>query len=422
MGASGTFLLAGCVGDGDETSDNGDETIRIGVSIPQSGNDSRTVEGERLRDGYELAVQNINNGSGAITAEAWSDISGSGGILDRDVELVFEDTGGTESGASDAASTLASDGVDMLTGGAEHAEGVAHQSVAADEELIYMGGFVPSNAVGGESCTQYAFNEMFNPAIATNSLASVLADELGQDEIVNFMQLYLDNEFGDSFSRQFESSLEDVGPEWSMIRRDSASTGRRSYQDAINGVLETGPDMVVLNFYGRDGVNALRDFEELAGEDVTIVVPIIGPQMAEGAGSALEDVYGTTHWLSGLSGFSDSFEAAWDSDRSTENPSQMAHLAYVQVCQWAAAVERAGATDAGGVISELEGREYDLGLGAEFIRQCDHQAMRYAPVVRGFSDSQQSPGSYYELAASIPDAAGNPPYSCNGSPAWNCDL
>ena len=431
-GATGTLALAGCVGNGDDDGEDdeqsGDDRIRIGVSLPESG--SRSEEGTRLLDGYELAVEHLNDGTGAITSPPWEDISDDGGLLGQTVEIVVEDTGGTGSGATEAATQLLQEDIDMLTGGVSGVEGAAHQEVLADsdEPVMYMGGFTPTDDVGGQLCHPYAFNEMYNATIAARSLGSVLGDELGTDRAVDFVQLALDDEFGQEFSQAMSNELSNVGREWFELTTTSVGAGV-NYEGDLADLLGRRPDLIVLNVYGIDGERALRNLEtvleedaDLEREDITVATPIISPEMAENAGTALEDVYGTVHWLPGLgSDFSDALEESWDGERTTDEPSQFAHLAYVQVAQYAAAVERAGSTDPDDVAAELNGQTYTVGMGEQELREADGQAMRYAPVVRGRDVQAQAPGSYYELVASVPDAVENPPYAVEESPAAVCD-
>lgn len=436
LGTGGTLGLSGCLGDTDgdgedDDADDGaldeDDAVRVGVSLPESG--GRTIEGARLRDGYELAVTHLNDGTGPITDSPWDDVSADGGLLGRQVELVFTDNNGTENGARTAAETLIeSENVDMFTGGASAAAGIAHQEVADENGVLYMGGFTPTDEVGGRACTPYAFNEMYNQTIAAESLGAVLGTELGVDSAIDFAQLTLDDDFGQRFERAMSSKLETVGSEWFELTTTSASSGV-SYESDLQELLDRRPDLLVLNVYGRDGERALRNLESVieADEDVsrtelTVVVPLLGPEMTENAGSALEDVYGTVHWLPGLGDHvSAGLEDAWDGDRETDVPSQFAHLAYVQVAQYAAAVERAGTLDAADVAAELSEYTYDLGMGEQQLRECDGQAMRYAPVVQGRPHADQQPGRYYELVSSVPDATANPPYSCDDNPAVLCE-
>ena len=428
MGAAGALTLAGCVGDDDDDDDDdeelADDDLTIGVAIPQDS--GRTSEGQQLLDGYELASDHIDDGSGAITVEPWEDISEDGDVLGGELELLVEDTGGTATAATTAAESLVDQGADMLTGGASHEEGIAIQEVADDEGVIYMGGYVTADEVGGENCSQYAFHEMYNVEIAVESLAEEIIDELGAGSSITFTQLYTSDPYGESFASAFERRLEAVGG-WFQPDSNEVSSGD-TYESTIASELDAGRELIVLNLYGRDGARGVRDFanaieanDDVDHDDVLAVVPILDPQTAADAGGALEDVLGTVHWLPGLGGpFSTAFEDEWDG--STGNPTQFAHLAYTQLCQYVAAVERAGSKEAGDVIAELEGREYDVGTGQQLLRECDHQAMRHAPVVRGVSEARRAPGNYYELVRAPDDGAVNPPYGCEEGPAFNCDL
>lgn len=420
LGTASALSLAGCVGgSGDDGEDELDEGgILVGVSVPDD--DGRTREAQRLRDGYELAVEHLNSATGAITQAPWDNLSAGSDVLGGEIELVVEDTGGTGTGARTSAQTLVEAGVDVLTGGVSREEGLAIQDVATEEEVVYMGGFVPTDEVGGEQCSRYAFHEMYNVEIAVESLARQLVDEIGPGSSATFAQLYPETAVGEAFSRAFESRLGAEG--WFQPRRVGTPEGR-SYEGEIRTELDAGRDLLVLNYYGLDGLTALRDFESAVDpdDDVVVAVPILGPRMTESGGSALEDVFGTVHWLPGLGGsFSNAFEDSWDG--STDAPTQFAHLAYVQLCQYVAAAVRAGSLDSADVIDELEGYEYDTGTGRHRLRECDHQAMRYAPVVQGRNEVLQQSGRYYELVASVEDGADNPPYGCDGGPAWSCSL
>jgi ABC-type branched-subunit amino acid transport system substrate-binding protein len=449
VGATGALVLAGCIGGGGDGNGNGnesedanggttgngdDDTVQIGISIPRSG--GRNNEGEQMLQGYELAVHHINEGAAGATVEPFAEIGEDGGLLGRQLETVVADTESTGSGARESAGTLADDGVTMFTGGASADEGLAHQEVASDRELLYMGGFTPSAAVSGEGCTRYAFNEMYNAKMAADSLAPIVAQEMRDAETVNFAQLYPDNEFGDEFSAEIRDRFESIGDSWFHQRRESTREGERSYAADIETVVSGDPNLIVLNYYGLDAASALRELDEVVGPDVAVVVPLINRELARTAGSALEGVIGTVHWppepreeegwaLRVSHPFRDTFLANWDDvEGELDVPSPVSHLAYVQTCQYAAAVARAGTFDVDAVIGELEDHTYGYGMGDQTLRACDHQAMRTVPVVIGLPASEHQPGNFYQLSdlqASL-GIGGSEPYPCDQSPAADCSL
>lgn len=427
VGATGAVGLAGC-GNGEDGSDgtatDGEEdgAVRIGVAVPQSG--AYGNEGEELEAGYLLAIRHINDDSGAIDTAPFEALSG--GVLGENIELTIEDTESSGEGARRAAETVITEGdVDVLVGGVSREEAVALQEVAAGEELVYMGGYTPTSAMGGEHCSRYGFNEMHNPPMMANALRNPVAGALGPDNEINFAQMHPDNEIGEEFANAFDR-LAEIGESWFHQDRGNVATrvGAQSYDDAAQTLASVGPDMVILNYYGLDAANALRSAVEQFDDSVEIVVPLMNQVFARNAGSAIEGILGTTHWVPAVGGsFSDTLVDSWgefaDENSSREAlPSATAHVAYVQLAQWAAAAERAGNVASDDVIGELEDHSYDVGLGTSTLRSCDHQAQRDVPVVRGLSQSQQSEGNYYELE----EVANNVGYGCDEGPAADCSL
>lgn len=451
VGAAGALVLAGCAGgDGGGNGGNGDEngndngttdtpdgnTVRVGISIPESG--PRNNEGEQMLAGYELAATHINEGTGGVTVEPFADIGEEGGLLGREVELVVADTESTGSGARESAQTLIDeDGVSMFTGGASADEGIAHQEVAGDREVVYMGGFTPGMDLGGEACTRLAFNEMYNPKMAADSLAPIVGRGVGINSNVTFSQLYPATDLGNEFFQQIGDRFNTLSPSWTQARGVETREGERSYTSSIEEVLTDDPDLLFLDYYGLSAANALRDLNEIDPQDLTVVVPIFNRQFARTAGEAIEGVFGTVHWPSQpqseggfASGrtqhpFQRTFLDTWaQSDSDISVPSPVSHLAYVQLCQWAAAVERAGSFDAAPVVNALENHTYDYGRGEQTLRQCDHQAVRVVPIVRGLPASEHEPGNYYELSevqASTRFTV-SAAYSCDEAPAADCSF
>ena len=424
LGAAGAVSVAGCgVLDGDD--DEGEsteqaETVTIGISIPREGR--WQDEGEQLHDGYLLAAEHINDASGLVTAGDGYEppFAESGeGLLGQTVELDVRDTGSTEDGARSSAEALVSEDVVMFAGGGSAGEGMGHQAVASEAETVYMGGFTPTNQVGGEACSGYGFNEIHNSRMAADALGAVVSEALGGETDIAFAQLYPDNDIGNEMASVVQSRFETVG--WTQNVTDSTRVGARSYSGVIADVLETGPDMLVLNYTGLAGASALRDLHDVVGEEdeLTVLVPMMNRELLRSARAGLEGVFGTVPWTPALNDpFSEQFLEHWEStETEMDVPSGLSHLAYVQLYQYGAAVERAGTFEPAEVIAELEGSEYDVGLGAAEMRACDHQSTRQVPVVRGLPEPQQEPGSYTELVDLV-DAS----YPCEESPAADCEL
>lgn len=431
VGTAGAVSVAGCgvlSGDSDEESER--ETV-IGIGLPDDGRWEN--EGKLLEAGYLLATQHINEGAGPVVGDGeYEPPLGEldGGLLGETVELEVRNTASTEERARQSASELAGEGVIALAGGASPAEGLGMQGVASEEETIYMGGFTPTTEMGGGACSRYGFNGVQNSRLAADALGTVVPEQL-PDEQSTFAQVYPESEFGEELLEAAEDGLSSD----SRLRENrsfATQVGAGSYTETLERVLETRVSVIVLNFTGLNGAIALQDLADLAAKreesNIQAIVPMMTRELLRNAGDSLvidgNPVIGTVPWTHTLDDpFTNRFLESWqDADLSIdlsvpEMPSALSHLAYVQLYQYAAAVERAGSTDPGAVIDELEGQQYNVGPGSAELRACDHQAIQPVPVVRGLPEIQQDPGEYTELVE-VADVS----YSCDESPASDCEL
>jgi ABC-type branched-subunit amino acid transport system substrate-binding protein len=293
-----------------------------------------------------------------------------------------------------------------------------------------MGGFTPTNEMGGEACSQYGFNPVQNSRLAADALGSVIPAQIPEQQRT-FGQVYPNNDFGEELLETVEGRLSG-NTDFRENRSFGTQVGAGSYAETLKNVLDTQVSVVVLNYTGLNGAIALQDLADLAAareeSNIQAIVPIMTRELLRNAGDALvidgNPVLGTVPWSHNLDDpFTNRFLDSWEqADISTdlsvsEVPSALTHLAYVQLYQYAAAVERAGSTDPSAVSSALEGQEYNVGPGPAEMRACDHQAIQPVPVVRGLPEIQQSPGNYTELVE-VADVS----YGCDEGPAQNCSL
>lgn len=433
-GAAGVAGLAGCLPDGDgggATPTPGGstayanypvrgDTVRIGVSVPETG--VYQGEGQQLTAGYELAAMNINQSQGYVNNEHFAVLEGSEGIRGKTVELVVDDTGSSADQARESARNLIDEeDAIVLAGGASSDEAIAHQQVARDRGVVHMIGFAPGNSIGGRNCAITGFQEMFNAREAAQALRPVLVSEHGEE--VDFAQVRPNSDVGETFAVSIRQEM--LGAGWNQLAVETTRVGTQNFEGPIAAARDQEPEVLVLNYYGLDGAFALRQAARVTeGEDIDVVVPLYNRPMARNAGGAMEGVLGTIHWESNiLERYSRMFTQAWTrayggDDRKATHPSGLAHLAYSQLFQYAAAVERAGSFEPPAVVDELEGYAYDLGMGAEEMRGCDHTADRPVPIVRGLAAENQYWGKYYEIEDIITDVG----YGCEEAPATRCEL
>jgi ABC-type branched-subunit amino acid transport system substrate-binding protein len=392
------------------------DTATFGFNVPQSG--PYASEGQDELRAYELAVQHLNNGGGWVDSQ-FDDLSGDG-VLDFTIDYVDGDTATDADTARQSASRMIQrDNAVMISGGSSSAVAIAVQGLCQNENVPFMACLTHSNDTTGKDAARYGFREVFNAYMTGQALAPVVREEYGSD--LSFYQLYADYSWGQTQQASMEQFMTDVAG-WSQIDSVATPLGTTDFSNYLSGAQSESPDVLILNHYGLDGANSVQQAVDAGlDEEMEIMVPLYNRPMAQAAGGAIEDVFGTVAWTAQIDNtpsneFTQVFQNEYD-----RIPSGPAQLAYAQTLQYAAAAERAGTFYPPEVIKQLEGYEYDnIGMGQELMRACDHQAQRDVPVVRGLPESEQSEGSFYEVVTvTSRDDVG---YACDAGPAAEAEL
>lgn len=390
------------------------DIVTFGFNVPRSGEYSQ--EGEDELRAYKLAVKHLNEGGGWV--DRFEDLTGNG-LLGKEVDYEIGNTETNASTADESARRLINEEeVIMFSGGSSSATAIAQQKVAQEEKVIYMCALTHSNDTTGADCVRYGFREVFNAYMSGQALAPIVTDDYGDD--LEFYQLYADYSWGQTQQASMKSAFEDEG--WSQIDSVPTPLGTKDYTAYLEDARESGAGVLFLNHYGLDGANSLTQAVEMGlDEEMELVVPLYNRPMAQAASGAIDGVYGTIAWDAQIeSPLSNAFTAAFRDEYNGRIPSGTAHLAYAQTLQYAAAVERAETFYPPAVIRELEGHTYDIGLGEETMRACDHQAQRPVPVVKGLPESEQELGVFYEIEELVP--SDEVTYDCYSGPAADCRL
>ncbi|WP_459887011.1 ABC transporter substrate-binding protein [Halostagnicola bangensis] len=418
VGTAGIVGMAGCLGDEDPSLGNyppeGD-TVTFGLNAPQSG--ILAPDGVVQFDAFEMALDHLNEGGGWV--DMWDGLSGDG-VLDYEVEGTTADSAGDgEASRENIQRMIEQDNIQMWTGGVSSGVAETLQEVAQQERVPYMVNLSTSNLITGEHATRYSFRTAAPTYMLGAGVADVLPDELGDD--LDFYQIYLDYSFGITGRESMLENLEDAG--WTEVGAQSIPEGETDYNAHLNSAMDSDADVVILSTFGDALTNALSQASDMGLKDeMEIVVTTMSNFSLEPASAHIEGVYGTTDWNAERDDeYSQAFVEEYE-DRFDETPGFAAKLVYENVLLYAEAVERADTFNPPEVIRELEDYEYDhTGVGDAHLRECDHQAHRMVPVVRGLSEEEQEEtGLYVELVEEAPQDVTT--YGCDEGPAADVDL
>lgn len=371
--------------------------VVLGFNCPQTG--PYAEEGKDQLKAYELAVKHLNGegDGGMINTFKGSALKGNG-ILGKKVTFVTGDTQ-TKSDAARASATrmIERDGAIMISGGSSSGVAVAVQSLCQDTGIIFMAGLTHSNDTTGKDKKANGFRHFFNAYMSGVAIAPIIGEAYGKDR--RAYHLTADYTWGWTQEESIKAATEALG--WETVQAVRTPVGSADYSQYLTPVLNSGADVLILNHYGNDMVNSLRQAVQFGlrdkqanGKNFEIVVPLFSELMAQGAGDAIKGIYGTSNWDwkledEGTKAFTKSFGEAYGTP-----PSQAAQTGYAQALLYANACEIAGTFNPEGVVKALEGFEFDgLGNGPTLYRAEDHQCFKPVLVVQG----KESPTDKFDL-------------------------
>ncbi|HLT27856.1 MAG TPA: substrate-binding protein [Zeimonas sp.] len=363
------------------------KTVMLGFNVPQTG--PYADEGADQLRAMKLAAKHLNGegDGGAMATFKPSNLKGNG-ILGKKIEYVTGDTQ-TKADAARASAKrmIEKDGVIMFSGCSSSAVAVACQSLAQEMGVIYMVGLSHSNDTTMKDRRRYGFRHFFNAYMSGQALAPVLAKEYGKDR--RAYHLTADYTWGWTQEESLKDATEKIG--WQTVAAVRTPLGAGDFSQYITPAVNSGADVLILNHYGKDMVNSLRQAvqfglrdKQVNGKQFEIVVPLYSELMVQGAGEAAQGILGTANWHwelpdEGTKAFAKSYAKEYGFP-----PSQAAQTCYAQQMLYANAVETAGTFHPPEVIKALEGFKFDgLGMGATEYRKGDHQCFKDVLVVKG---------------------------------------
>jgi branched-chain amino acid transport system substrate-binding protein len=161
-----------------------------------------------------------------------------------------------------------------------------------------------------------------------------------------------------------------------VIGSSTTAFGASDFSNVMTEVRQAKPDVLILNLYGWDLVNALKSYAklELAKEKIGVGGMIGGEQIGRPLGYANNAGIWGLIWDPKVNTESSKLFIQGVIDKYQHTPTSRCYLGYAAMTQILEAIERAGKTDTAALVKALEGHEFDgLKEGKSYFRATDHQ-------------------------------------------------
>ena len=337
--------------------------IRIGVVTPISG--TYAGIGQQVTWGLDMAAAEIN---------------ANGGIMGRQIELVYEDSEANPAVAVQKAEKLyTSENVDFLTGTVNSGATLAVGQVAERAGKLLATTVSFSDAITGNKCSPNVFRVNARAGQQSAALAAWVKQEKPGAKI---FYLGPDYEMGRSTVAAFKENAELVGAE--SVGEVFAPLDSKDYSQYFGRVRSARPEVLYTSVAGNDTVRLFTQMKDFGVLDGLTVLGASGTVTGQNIGAIGDAAEGFITGV-GYSPLIDSpenkaFVEKFNAENGA-NPDLYGADSYGILFAYKAAVEAAGSTETDAVRAALEGLTWDTPQGPKTIRAGDHQAIQPMYVV-----------------------------------------
>ena len=340
------------------------DAIRIGVVTPISG--TYAGIGQQVTWGLDMAAAEIN---------------ANGGIMGRQIELVYEDSEANPAVAVQKAEKLyTSENVDFLTGTVNSGATLAVGQVAERAGKLLATTVSFSDAITGNKCSPNVFRVNARAGQQSAALAAWVKQEKPGAKI---FYLGPDYEMGRSTVAAFKENAELVGAE--SVGEVFAPLDSKDYSQYFGRVRSARPEVLYTSVAGNDTVRLFTQMKDFGVLDGLTVLGASGTVTGQNIGAIGDAAEGFITGV-GYSPLIDSPEnKAFVEKFNAENgadPDLYGADSYGILFAYKAAVEAAGSIETDAVRAALEGLTWDTPQGPKTIRAGDHQAIQPMYVVQ----------------------------------------
>lgn len=340
------------------------DAIRIGVVTPISG--TYAGIGQQVTWGLDMAAAEIN---------------ANGGIMGRQIELVYEDSEANPAVAVQKAEKLyTSENVDFLTGTVNSGATLAVGQVAERAGKLLATTVSFSDAITGDKCSPNVFRVNARAGQQSAALAAWVKQEKPGAKI---FYLGPDYEMGRSTVAAFKENAELVGAE--SVGEVFAPLDSKDYSQYFGRVRSARPEVLYTSVAGNDTVRLFTQMKDFGVLDGLTVLGASGTVTGQNIGAIGDAAEGFITGV-GYSPLIDSPEnKAFVEKFNAENgadPDLYGADSYGILFAYKAAVEAAGSIETDAVRAALEGLTWDTPQGPKTIRAGDHQAIQPMYVVQ----------------------------------------
>ena len=369
--------------------------IKIGFPVPLTGAFSAEAQ-DQVRCA-QIAIDEFN---------------ASGGFNGRKAELlVRDDKLNPGEAATRTLELIEKDKVDFVVGSLSAATQLSINAVCRDRKVLFNS-ISQSDAINeAKDWSLYTYHEALNPHLTAGAVARYAFPKFGK----RIVHLTADYAYGHEMVRGFERAGKALGT--TTLADIRTPLGTADFSAFLPRIQALKPDMLLLNLFGRDLLNAVKQATDFGIKATTkLIAPVLlYTSRVAGGAEAFEGVLGGTSYYWGMEDKIPTAKALNDKYRKAHGgavPSDYGALGYAGVRSVLQAVRDAKSTESLRVGIALRQMKYDTYKGQQFYRKCDHQSVQSVVIIESKSKNMKDKYDVFNVLA-IEDASEKNLRSCD---------
>ena len=356
--------------------------IKVGFPVPLTGAYSSEAQ-DQVRCA-EIAIAEFNE---------------SGGLNGRKAELlVRDDKLNPGEAATRTLELIEKDKVDFVVGSLSAATQLSINAVCRDRKVLFNS-ISQSDAINEvKDWSLYTFHEALNPHLTAGAVGRYAFARYGKKVVY----LTADYAYGHEMVRGFQRAGQAMGVQ--MLADIRHPIGTADFSAFLPRIQALKPDILVLNNFGRDQLNAAKQATDFGLKATTkIITPILLYTARQAGGAeAFDGVVGGTSYYWGLEDKLPAAKAFNDKYRKANGggvPSDYGALGYAGVRSVLQAVRDAKSTESIKVSIALRQLRYNWYKGEQFYRKCDHQSVQSVVIIESKSKAMKDKYDVFNVLA-----------------------
>jgi branched-chain amino acid transport system substrate-binding protein len=301
-----------------------------------------------------------------------------GGVLGKQLEFVFEDTGGVPANCVRKTQEMVErDGINIFTGIMASSEALAVSAKLPEWNAFFISSINGAGELTGEKFVPNFCRANISAPMGSRAVTRYLADAPQK----TFYGIGVDQAWGHSSLKVFAAEIQKQGKQF--LGQVVAPTGTKDYSSYIARVREQNPDGLYVVFAGDDAITFHKQAAQFGlSEKTQMFTELVDIMTLRPTGDATVGLIGASRYAFTIdtpenAAFVKRFQAEHQTVPDTYDGEQ-----YQALKALIGAIEKVKSTETAALIKAVDNLEITSVKGKVVIRDCDHQGVQPGFIVK----------------------------------------